>query len=230
MKKALKITFSVITWVFVAFAVLVTILAFSAQKNKDGVPNVFNKIPITVISDSMKPTFKAGDLIIDNSLSAEEKKSLKVDEIITFYSDLNGDGEDEINTHRIVSVSDQDGYIFYTTRGDNTETNTKNDDKLVRYDMVIGKYNNTKVGGIGSILSFLRTANGFLLVIVLPLIIFFLYELYHFIIAVVVAKNKNPITDEQESYIKQKAVEEYIKQQQEQSSESTKEEVTTEKQ
>lgn len=216
MKKVLKIALDVVIWIFFAFSVCVTVIAISAQNNSMGVPQVFGKIPVTILSDSMKDTFKKGDLIIANALTGEEKASLQVDDVITFATDLNDDGIQDINTHRIVAVQEQNGYTFYTTRGDNAETNKKDDDKLVRYDMVIGKYEGQKISGAGSVLSFLQTSKGFLICVVLPLILFFLYELYRFIVIIVASKGKKALTAEQEEEIRKRAVEEYLKEQNEQ--------------
>lgn len=57
MKKALKIVFNVIAWVVLIFALLITILVFSSDKN-NGTASLLGYIPLTVESDSMKPTFK----------------------------------------------------------------------------------------------------------------------------------------------------------------------------
>ena len=67
MKKALKIVFNVIAWVVLIFALLITILVFSSDKN-NGTASLLGYIPLTVESDSMKPTFKKGDLIISKEI------------------------------------------------------------------------------------------------------------------------------------------------------------------
>lgn len=212
--KTLKVLGNVLLWIFVLIAAIMTIFAFSAQKNDNGVVNVFGKIPVTVLSDSMKGTFGKGTLIIDDALSTEEKAGLQVNDIITFVTDLDGDGIDELNTHRITQVSQREGYTYYTTMGDNRLTNTSEDEQEVRYDMVVGKYTGLKVPGLGSVISFLQTPTAFLLCIVLPLCLFFLYEIYRFIsITVSMRTKKSVLADEEE--IKKKAIEEYLAQQNE---------------
>lgn len=213
MKKGLRTVGSVAIWVFVAIAAAITVVVFTAQKSEAGLPNIFGKMPVSVLSDSMKPTFKKGDLLIETALKTEEKSKLEVGQVITFFTDLNGDSEAELNTHRIVEVTKDGGYVYYTTKGDNKETNPVNDQTLVRYDQVQGLYSGTRLGGIGAILNFLKTPNGFLLCIVAPLILFFLYELYRFIVTIVAMKAKPTLTTEQEDEIKQKAVAEYLNQQ-----------------
>ena len=65
MNKTWKIVLNVIIWLFVAFALIVTIISLSASLgSQDGVPSVFGKSMMSVQSDSMKPTFSQGDMII----------------------------------------------------------------------------------------------------------------------------------------------------------------------
>lgn len=214
-KKALQITGNVLLWIFVVFAVFVTVLVFSAQGNKDGLSNIMGKSLVTIQSDSMKPVFKTGDLIIDQILTNSEKLELKPDDIITYYVDLNGDGISELNTHRIVDVYEKDGYTYYVTKGDNNETNPVNDAEPVMHPYVLAKYTGVKLGGIGTVINFLQTPVGFLCVIVLPLVVFFLFELYNFIALIIRLKGKNGISKEEEEEIKRRAVEEYLRRQQE---------------
>jgi signal peptidase len=60
--------------------------------------------------------------------------------------------------------------------------------------------------------NFLRSSLGFFLCIVLPLILFFLYELYHFITILVTEKAKKNAgaSSVSEEEIKRRAVEEYL--------------------
>lgn len=216
-KKILKTIINVFIWIFVVFSVFMTILAFAAQSNSDGIPAIGGKSFLTVETDSMSPTFSSGDLIIGQMLTSAEKENLQVGDIITFYSDLDGNGTNEINSHRIVGINyDEEGRVeSYVTRGDNKETNTENDKNPVAWQFVICKYTGTRVAKVGGFLSFLQTPKGFLIVIVLPLILFFLYEIYNFIMTLIGVKNlgKKHITAADEELIKQRAIEEYLAQQ-----------------
>lgn len=223
-KKVLKIVLNVFLWLFVAFAVVVTVLAFAAQRSADGVPTVGGKCYLTVLSDSMSPTFKKGDLIVGTKLSESEKKSLRAKsddyegDVISFFSDVNGDGvADEINSHRIVGINynDTGDVLSYITQGDNAKTNLIADTDAVSWDFVVAKWNGTRIRGLGGFLNFLQQPKGFLIVIVLPLVLFFLYEVFVFIKTFLGIKNagKKVISTADEELIKQKAVEEYLKQQ-----------------
>lgn len=212
MKKGLKIAANVLVWLFVVFAVVMTIVAFSSTKNDNGVAVIFGKMPISIVSDSMSPTFKAGDLIFSRALTAEEKANLAVNDIITYKVDLNGDGYTELNTHRIVGVRSQGGFVYYTTKGDNVQTNPVADAEEVRYENVLGIFTGNKIAVLGGILTFLQTSTGFLVCIVIPLLLFLLYEVYNFIKVMVTVKSEKQNKDYEEE-IKKKAIEEYLSKQ-----------------
>lgn len=201
MKKVLKVIVNALAWIILIFAMLVTILVFSSARNNN-VANLFGFIPMTVESDSMVPTFKKDDLIICREI--DDVKSLKEQDVITFWTMI--EGQRVKNTHRIVAIN-EDG--SFTTRGDNNQV----DDELAVYPAdLIGKWTEFKIGGFGKVMSFLRTKTGFFVCILIPMALFFLFELYKFIITLIEIKRPEaPELDEEE--IKKKAIEEYLAQQ-----------------
>ncbi len=221
-KRVWKIIGNIIMWLFIAFAVVVTIFAFSAQSNSDGIPTVAGKVMSPVLSESMAPTINKGDIIFTEKISDEAKENLKIGTIITFKADLDGDGSPEINTHRIVEVIDSDSFVQYRTKGDN---NAFNDDYTVDPSDIISVFdenNDTKIPVLGSVINFLLQPTGFFIVIVIPLIIFFLFEIIMFVRKIMEVKNagKKQISAADEELIKQKAIEEYIRSQNQASDEA----------
>lgn len=216
MKKALKIILNVVVWIFVALAALMTVVSLVAQQNDDGLANLFGRAPVSVLTDSMSGTIEKGDVIFVEVLgNSADRAKVVVNDIITYRADLDGDGEiekGEINTHRVVAVRDDEGFYYYTTKGDNPVTNPVNDKDEVPYDNVLAKYTGARVGGVGTVINYLRTPTGFLICIVIPLLLFFLYEIYNFI-AAIVANRAAKSAAENEEEIKRRAVEEYLAQQ-----------------
>ena len=219
-KRVVRVIVNIIIWLFIAFSVAVTILSFSAQSSADGIPTIGGKVISPVLSDSMAPTFKKGDIILSTKLTDDEKADLKVGDIITFKADLDGDGNAEINTHRIVEVivEDNSEFVQYKTAGDN------NNDVVDNYNVapadVISIWvegENTRLPGLGNVIDFLLKPTGFLVCIVLPLIIFFIFEIVMFVRKLIEVKNsdKKQITAADEELIKQKAIEEYLRSQKE---------------
>ena len=82
---------------------------------------------------------------------------------------------------------------------------------------IIAVYTGSKIPALGKALDFLSTKVGFGVCILLPLILFFIYQLVKFVMAFMSVKNsgKKVISAADEELIRQKAVEEYLKKQQE---------------
>ena len=204
MKKVLKVVVDVLAWIILIAAFLVTLMVFSSSRN-GGIPSLFGVSPMSVQSDSMAPTFKAGDLIFVKKIN--DMYSLQANDVITFYTII--DDMRVLNTHRIVEVKDDNGTRSYITRGDNNPI----DDKIPVYPAdLVGKWGGVKIAGGGKVLDFLRSKTGFFVCVVIPMAIFFLFELYKFIAALMESKQK--MSAEEEEEIKRKAVEEYLAKQQ----------------
>ena len=203
MKKAVSIVVNVLAWIVLILAFLTTLIVFSSGRN-NGVANLMGFIPLTVESDSMKPTFSKNDLIVCKEV--DDINSLQKGDVITFWTII--DGKKVKNTHRIVDINEFESTRSFVTRGDNNNL----DDTLPAYaGDVIGKWTEFKVGGIGKFFSFLRTKTGFFVCILIPMALFFLFELYKFIVTLI--ETKRPVTagaDFDEEEIKRRAVEEYL--------------------
>ena len=217
-KKVWGIIGNVAMWIFIVFAVAVTIFAFSAQSSADGIPTIGGKVMSPVLTDSMEPTINKGDIILSRKLDDSETRLLKVGDIITFKADLDGDGSPEINTHRIVEVNvDAAGFTSYKTKGDNPKAPVdQNPVSPTDVISIFDENSDTRIPVLGSVISFLLTSLGFFLVIVVPLILFFIFEIIMFVRRLIEVKNagKKQITVEDEELIKQRAIEEYIRSQQ----------------
>ncbi|MBR1663057.1 MAG: signal peptidase I [Ruminococcus sp.] len=204
MKKALSIILNVLAWIILLFALLVTILVFSSSRNGD-TAKIFGYIPLTVETDSMKPTFKSGDLIIIKEI--DDIYTLEKGDVITYWTII--DGKRVKNTHRIVDINEFESSRSFVMKGD---ANDANDEEPALPSDIIGKWNDTKIGGAGKIMDFLRTKKGFFICIVIPMILFFLFELYKFIVTLIEVK-KPALSEEDEEEIKKRAIEEYLAEQ-----------------
>ena len=205
MKKALSIIVNVLAWIILIIALLVTVLVFSSSKNGD-TANLFGYIPLSVESDSMKPTFKTGDLIIIKEV--DDLYGLEKGDVITYWTII--DGKRVKNTHRIAEVNKNGSSVSFVTKGDNNDIN---DETEVLPSDIIGKWGSVRLPGAGKAMDFLRTKKGFFICIVIPMILFFLFELYKFIVTLVEVR-KPGLTEADEEEIKKRAIEEYLAEQQ----------------
>ena len=80
-----------------------------------------------------------------------------------------------LNFSLILTVN---GMTSYVTQGD---ANTGEDPQQVAPGDIISVWNGTRLPVLGSILTFLKTKVGFFVCIILPLAVFFIYQLYKFI-------------------------------------------------
>ncbi|MBR4607397.1 MAG: signal peptidase I [Lachnospiraceae bacterium] len=170
-KKVVGVLLSVVLWAIILLTALFTFTTL-ATKNSRSVSRIAGFTPLVVLSDSMAPTFNAGDLII---IKECDPSKLVEGDIITFHTII--DNVYALNTHRIYSIDDSEGYRIYTTKGDN---NAITDKRMILDGDVIGMYV-TRVPVLGKLINFLSGATGFLLVIVVPMLLFFVYQVYHLI-------------------------------------------------
>ena len=219
-KKIVSIVLNVLVWAFLVFAALTTILTFVSMNAKDGVPSVFGKSIVSVQSDSMdggkKGSFKEGDLLFVDKITADEAWDLEEGTIIVYRSpeDINGDGETgDINTHRIVRKwTTEGGIVYFKTQGDKYGEDTYD----LRFTDVVAVYNgHSRLRGMGAVADFLKSSIGFLLVVVLPMALFFLYELYNLFKILMENKMEKAaatatVSAETEEEIKRRAIEEFL--------------------
>ena len=225
-KKIASTIFNIIIWVFVVFSMVVSLVVLSSTAfNNDGtgVPSLGGYSLITVQSDSMKPEFSKGAMIIVKKATAEQRTQYKKGDVITYF-DYTPDGTSFIFvTHRVIKVEEL-AVTTYTTLGDNKEFDLTNGaGSRVFCNDVLGEYTGVQIPFLGAALDFIKQPVGFGLFIILPLLAFFLYELYNFIRTLIEVKGK-PVTvtisQEDEEAIKKRAIEEYLRQLKEQEAEA----------
>lgn len=171
-KKVASTAVSVVMWIIILVAAL---YAFTTLATKDdgSVSNLAGFTPMTVQSDSMSPTFDQGDLIV---IQTCDTSKLEVGDIVTFHTII--DNQYALNTHRIASIDELNGMRSFTTKGDNNDIA---DQHIISDGDIVGKYV-FKLPGMGNVMDFLSSTWGFLIVIVLPMLLFFIYQVYHLVI------------------------------------------------
>ena len=225
-KKILNIIIDIIVVIILIISLLVVIMSL-ASKNS-GVPNLFGIAPLSVQSNSMESTIMENDLILCELRTEYAYDDYEVGDIVTFRQKI--EGEDVLNTHRIIEIVNVNGMVYYKTQGDNKDTNPVPDEELKTANDIVAKYTGNKIGGVGAFFSFIRTQLGFFLVILLPMILFFVYEAVR-VIMNIIAYNKEKAAEEAAAAVanselteeqKQRAIEEYLaKQKHQQESEPT---------
>jgi signal peptidase len=118
----------------VSVATLAVVLAVASHLAPAGQYTVFGHPVLTVLSGSMDPTIRTGDLVYDDQLKPGQATNLRRGQIITFRA---SPGRPQTFTHRIDAVVDVDGTVAYRTKGD---ANATPDAALVAPSQVEGLY------------------------------------------------------------------------------------------
>lgn len=171
-KRVGTIIISVLLWLVILVAALYAFTTMATKDNQN-VANLFGYTPLVVESNSMSPTFKKDDLIFVKKCDTSK---LEEGDIVCFHTII--DNEYALNTHRIQSIAESGEARSYTTVGDNN--NGVADQHIISDGDIVGKYVG-HISGAGKLMNFLSSSTGFLLVIVLPMLIFFIYQVYNLI-------------------------------------------------
>ena len=171
-KRVGTIIISVLLWLVILVAALYAFTTMATKDNQN-VANLFGYTPLVVESNSMSPTFKKDDLIFVKKCDTSK---LEEGDIICFHTII--DNEYALNTHRIQSIAENGEARSYTTVGDNN--NGVADQHIISDGDIVGKYVG-HISGAGKLMNFLSSSTGFLIVIVLPMLIFFIYQVYNLI-------------------------------------------------
>ncbi len=189
-KRILNAVINALLVVAIALAAMCTYVSFVSSSG-NGVPSLFGIRIFSIQTESMYPELLPGDLIFDTAV--KDPSELRVKDVITYWTVING--ERVLNTHRIHEIYDGGGYLIFATKGDN---NTIADPLTVHESEIVGKYA-FRVGGLGKVFDYLQTSTGFLIVIVIPVFLFFLFHLIQFFRVLFAYQNvKNRIKFEQE--------------------------------
>ena len=189
-KRILNTVVNVLLVLAIALAAMCTYVSYVSTSG-NGVPSLFGIRMFSIQTESMYPTLLPGDLIFDKGV--KDPAELRKGDIITYWTVING--ERVLNTHRIHEIYDGGGYLIFETKGDN---NTTADPLTVHESEIVGQYK-LKVPGVGKVFDYLQTSTGFLIVVVIPVFLFFLFHLVQFFRVLFEYQNvKNRIKFEQE--------------------------------
>lgn len=123
--------------------------------------NILGLRSFVVLTGSMEPSLPVGSLIFTKT-----QEEYKKGDIIAF-------SQGDINvTHRIVSIENNSGLSQYQTKGD---ANNVEDKSLINSKDVLGK-SVFLVPLVGKLVSFLRTPQGFVLLIIVPALLIIISE------------------------------------------------------
>lgn len=168
-KNPLNIIGIILCIVLVPILIMNLVLIVKSFADPDSVPSINGYSPLIVLTESMDPDIKAGDLIITKSI---DKSDIEVGMTVSFFDPNSDSGA--VVTHQIIEKVIQDGQVLYRTKGIN---NNIADRELVPEDNVIGEYTGTRFAGLGSIVLFAQSTWGLVICILIIVILFGIFIL-----------------------------------------------------
>ena len=142
--------------VLAVLLILVMLVVGSKLTKSD---DVLGFTPLKVLTGSMEPAIKVGDLII---IKDTDKSNIEEGDIITYKTTTNA-----FVTHRVIEIIDEDGNTMFRTKGD---ANNIEDKDLVGEEAIAGKYL-FRLPAFGYLSDFMSKPLGFILLFVLPVFI-----------------------------------------------------------
>ena len=159
--------------------------------NKNQVPTFFGRAPLIVLTDSMSPLIKSGDLIVVKSVDPAE---VKEGDVISFFDPassgtavvthrvLVSDDEQKAqmnlpnthNTDNIQGIQGSGDNLIFRTQGDNNNTEDKDP---VPASKLVGVWTGTTLRGLGKVAMFMQSTPGLILCIGVPIVLLVAYEL-----------------------------------------------------
>lgn len=163
MKKVLKIVLGVVISVYVIVAIFLT--ACLLNYNKYGQTEFKNSTLVIIDSDELKDYYKEGSLVVVKKTPIID---VKTGDYIFFYNTYGSQVSiSYTDVEKVEKISDKE-YSYILKGG-----------KVLSSKNLIGKAETSKVyKGVGGTLKLLSSKLGFLLFIIFPILIAFVYEIY----------------------------------------------------
>ena len=118
-RRITRVLSTMLTVVLMMTACVAIVLSAATQLSSKGQYTVFGHPVMTVMSGSMSPVIRTGDLVVDDAVTLAQAQHLHVGQIISVRDTP---GSQVVITHRIIGVQHQGGSVFYVTKGDANPT------------------------------------------------------------------------------------------------------------
>lgn len=157
----MKKLFSIFTSIIMILVIILAILLVGVR--------IVGIQPYIVTSGSMEPAYHVGSVVY---VKPTDVNMLKVGDAITFNM-----GNEELVTHRIISIENKNGSLYFATKGDANEMADLNP---VRAGQIQGKVIYT-IPELGKLEAFIKTTRGRIVAICIAGILFVLVALQEFL-------------------------------------------------
>lgn len=167
MKKIFRWIWSLLEVIIIIYVILIT--SFILCKNKYGYTQFgdYTLSNVTLLDERNIQDTKKGDLLI-----VKNSNDIKVGDLMYYYAAYN---DTYIIKSDVVRNVEEDDYSALYTVGNEEDPDT------IAGARVLGKYANT-YHSIGGVISVIESRLGFLFLVLLPIMVVFIYQVYEFVI------------------------------------------------
>ena len=137
-KRKTNVTPGKIAYAVLILLLVVLVLYLLIARVSGKIPSLFGYSVVRIVTPSMEPKIPVGSFVLIKKASPEE---IQPGDIVTFFTD---DPDPLVAgktvTHRVLSVSLNDGKYVFETKGDNLTTNPVSDAYPARGEKLVGRY------------------------------------------------------------------------------------------
>jgi len=171
-----RILSGTVTAVLSVVLVATVVLAITGRRAPDRIPAILDYKILSVLSGSMEPAIKTGDVIIVEPLKPDQE--IVEGDVITFRA---ADVPDMLITHRVVGIVSVNGEpAAYVTKGDNNDTV---DLSPVTRAQIVG-IQRWRVPYYGYLSEFMRTPTGIISLVIVPGVLLIAMEIRKIVLMV----------------------------------------------
>ena len=166
MKKVLRFIWSIFEIIIIAYVILIT--SFILCRNKYGYTQIgsYTFDNVSLLDERNIEDTKKGDLLV-----VKDSNDIKVGDRIYYYAAYNE--VFIVRSDYVINVESDDYSSLYTVERNGAKV-------TIAHTRVLGKYSTT-YPKLGSILDVLESRVGFLFLVLLPIMIVFIYQVYEFV-------------------------------------------------
>lgn len=167
MKKMGKILITILEVFIIIYVIIIT--ACLLNQNKYGYTVFGNKTLVTINDDNSAEltSFRDGDLIV---LASTAYNNVEIGDTLYYY--------DTINETYVIKSS----IVKEKSGDDDSAIYIMENSKSVAEERIVGVYEDQKYSNLGSLLDVLESRLGFLLIVILPIFVLFIYQVYKMIV------------------------------------------------
>ncbi|MBO4284398.1 MAG: signal peptidase I [Clostridia bacterium] len=137
-KRKPKMTPGKIAYAVLILLLVVLVLYLLIARLSGKIPSLFGYSVVRIVTPSMEPKIPVGSFVLIRRISPED---VSPGDVITFFTD---DPDPLVAgktiTHRVLSVSFENGKYVFATQGDNQSTNPVPDAYPARGERLVGRY------------------------------------------------------------------------------------------